>query len=538
MIAYFADRRMKILGLASTSLPAKYSFSDDKKTVDVDTGVAIFEGSIVYQAEDRTAAEAMTMPGNSILRRNGDEYECYIIIDAEVNEEQQEIYFYAEDAGLDLLNEEVSEFSADKAYSAAWYVKKFAAGSGFEVGTNEVSKLTRKLSWEGTSTATERLRSVATQFNAELTYSFRIDGFEIKHRYINILRTTGKDRGTELRIGRDISNITIKKSIENLVTALRATGGKPEKSDKPITLKGYSYDDGDFYVSNGLVCSRKILKTWKRYVGGSGAGSLGHVVKNYSYDTLSQATLCSKTISKLKQVGKMEVNYDVELVGIRNVRLGDRIRIVDYDGKLYLSARALKIVTSVVNDSMELTLGDYIIKSPGISEKILELAEQVRSARKNFTWIVYAKDASGTEISTDPTGMEYVGITSNQSEADPDLSDPSVYTWSKIQGNDGKDAVLLRIDSSRGTVFKNNAVSTVLSVVIFKGGQRMTTIDSVRAVFGNNAYIQWSWQRMDESTFGIISADDSRIIDGGMSFVLSPEDVDTKVTFQCDLITD
>jgi len=43
---------------------------------------------------------------------------------------------------------------------------------------------------------------------------------------------------------------------------------------------------------------------------------------------------------------------------------------------------------------------------------------------------------------------------------------------------------------------------------------------------------------MDEERFGVISSDDVRISDNGFSFTLSPEDVDTKVTFMCELITD
>lgn len=97
---------------------------------------------------------------------------------------------------------------------------------------------------------------------------------------------------------------------------------------------------------------------------------------------------------------------------------------------------------------------------------------------------------------------------------------------------------LLRIESSRGTVFKNNAVSTVLSVVIYHGKDRITDIDRLHEVYGNSAYIQWKWQRLDEDSYGIISSADSRIENGGFSFVLTPDDVDTKVTFMCELITD
>jgi len=105
-------------------------------------------------------------------------------------------------------------------------------------------------------------------------------------------------------------------------------------------------------------------------------------------------------------------------------------------------------------------------------------------------------------------------------------------------GRDGTDAAVLRIESSRGTVFKNNMVSTVLTAAIHCGGERITDITALKKRFGTSAYIEWSWQRMDEDRFGVISASDSRLGDSGFSFTLSPEDVDTKVTFMCRLIAD
>lgn len=95
---------------------------------------------------------------------------------------------------------------------------------------------------------------------------------------------------------------------------------------------------------------------------------------------------------------------------------------------------------------------------------------------------------------------------------------------------------LLRIESSRGTVFKNDNISTVLSVVIYRGSKRITDISTLHDVMGNGCYLQWKWQRLNEDSFGIISSSDSRIGNDGFTFTLSPEDVDTKVTFMCELI--
>ena len=97
---------------------------------------------------------------------------------------------------------------------------------------------------------------------------------------------------------------------------------------------------------------------------------------------------------------------------------------------------------------------------------------------------------------------------------------------------------VLRIDSSRGTVFKDNNVSTVLSVSIHYGKQIIENITTLRATFGATAHLQWEWLRMDEDRYGIISSDDSRLSDGGFRLTLGPSDVDVKVTFRCALITD
>lgn len=95
---------------------------------------------------------------------------------------------------------------------------------------------------------------------------------------------------------------------------------------------------------------------------------------------------------------------------------------------------------------------------------------------------------------------------------------------------------LLRIESSRGTVFKNDTMATVLSVVIYHGTQRITDSATMKSVFGNSAYLQWKWQRLDDEAYGVISSSDTRFGDNGFTFTLSPGDVDTKVTFMCELI--
>lgn len=440
MILYFADRHMNVLGQASTELPKGLYISDDLKTEEVEAGVATLEFTLNYTASTRNDAKQYGSVGNYILRKNGDEQEIYTIITSEENIFKQEVEIYAEDAGMDLLNETVGEYKADKAYPASYYVEKFSDDSGFEIGINEVSNYNRKLSWEGETTASERILSVATQFDAEVSYTFEIDRLKIKHKYINLHKKRGVDQGRELRINREVKNIIVKSSVEDLATALSVTGGYPEDSETPINLKGYKYDDGDIYLSGSTIYSRSAVAKWSRYLSEKGNGT-GHIVQTYTYDTLSQSELCNRAVSKLKKIYDAAVSYEVELAYLPDgIKIGDTVNIVDDTGELYLSARIMKLESSAANDEYTATLGDYKAKSSGISDKMVELAAQFEKLAQNrtfYTWVVFGDSETGSGISLNSSGKKYMGIAYNQTTKQPALTDPGIYSWVKVAGDQG-----------------------------------------------------------------------------------------------------
>ena len=73
-----------------------------------------------------------------------------------------------------------------------------------------------------------------------------------------------------------------------------------------------------------------------------------HITKTYSYDTVVQKTLCNHAIGKLKKIRDIEENYEIDINKLpENISIGDRINIIDEAGKLYLSARLLKLEESI-----------------------------------------------------------------------------------------------------------------------------------------------------------------------------------------------
>ena len=393
MIIYFADRLMQVLGHATTNLQKGFVIKEDLKTEDVETGVATFTCTIGFDETNRKALEAMTNAGNYLLRSHEGENEFYTIIDAEINTKNQDIYIYAEDAGLDLINEIAGEFEATESHNAEWYINKYILDSGFEIGINEIPADTvHKLKWEGESTVTARLASIATQFGGfEISYSFAIKGLIITHKYINIHQKRGKDAGVQLRLNKEIDKIITTKSVANLATAFVCEGGVPDNADEPITLKDLEepYDDGDFFVDvNGVLKSRKANEKWSRYVWNKEPNRLdgyeGYIVRPYSYNTPKAETLLSHAITELEKVCDMEVNYETDIKKLpEGVKIGDRINIIDDAGEMYVSTRVLKLETSVVDQAHTATLGEHLIKNSGISEKVTALAAEFAKASQS-----------------------------------------------------------------------------------------------------------------------------------------------------------
>ena len=395
MILYFVNRNLEVLGLASTNLSTGYEVIDDELVEDIDSGVASLSATVAWSDDTRLQLEEWATVGNYVLTEHNNQAEMFTIITSETDTADKAVSFYSEDAGLDLINEIAPAFTSESAHSIEWYISQFLGDADFEIGTNEIPYKTRTLSWDGTSTVTERIRSVATQFdNAEISYSFEVSNLAITHKYINIWEKRGTDAGQELRLDRDINSFHVVTSIEDLYTGLVVTGGTPEGEDAPITLDGYTYDDGDIFIQNGNLYSREGAQRWGRMASGT-----SYIMGNYSYDTDNQATLCARAVTYLQQHKEPAVNYEIDIErGLEDSRIGDRINLVDDKGEIYVSARILQLKTSITQNKKEATLGEYLIKSSGISDKVLELAGQFAqlASDREFLYSISVSSSAGS----------------------------------------------------------------------------------------------------------------------------------------------
>lgn len=64
----------------------------------------------------------------------------------------------------------------------------------------------------------------------------------------------------------------------------------------------------------------------------------------------------------------------------------------------------------------------------------------VNDGESLYTWIKYADDVNGTNLSDDPTGKAYIGVAYNQISP-TESTDPLDYSWVLVKGQDGSQGV-------------------------------------------------------------------------------------------------
>ena len=351
-----------------------------------------------------------------------------------------------------------------------------------------------------------------------------------------------------------------------------------DESNLSLTIAGL--DDKEYetdYRKSGdiIYCESAVQKY----------GWIGATYENS--DITTKEALASRSIISLKSmispITTIEIKaIDMHLInpGLKPIRIGEYVRVrsephnldsyflctsIDLDlnepeNSLYTLGTTFDTLTGQQNKRIKL-LNANINQTYEQAEKLTdtekknaqtanEALKKSNSAEKKADAAVvnvydeYALSNSQTEPPKDGWSTETPGIEEGKyawrrvvtvyGDGHKEIGAPSLLTGSN--GKDGEDGIVLKITSSKGTMFKNDNIQTVLSVSINKGSSRITTIEGLQQAFGESAHLQWGYQRSNDDTFTTMSNDDPRFSDNGFTFTVSPNDFDNKVSFSCDLV--
>ncbi|WP_225047406.1 phage tail spike protein [Lacticaseibacillus kribbianus] len=444
---YITDRKYNLLAVASTDGTGQFYITDDVDTEIVPQSVGrSYAGTINFAPAQIDTAKKLAEAGNYLLYQDDrGRYVFATMMETELNALDGTIDFTAENGGVDLINDTVGAYKAAKAMTIADYLAVFTWDSGFDIGINEVSNLTRTLEWEGEETALARVEAVAANFDAELDFRFEVTGLQVVKRYIDIYKKIGDDKGERLEVNTHINSIVTTSNIYDLYTSVIASGDTPEGKDAPITLKGYKWTDPDgrfTLKSDGILRDSVAVQLWSRTLSNANPNPTQHHIQRVkTYTAKTQAELLQSALADLKKYNHATVNYTVDLAYLPDgINVGDTVHLVDEAQDLNLSARLLELKTSYANGTRAATFGDYLIEANAIDPELRDLANTVKilsASAKQFPWVRYADDDHGTGISALPEGKSYMAVVWGKTATPSD--DPADYAgkWQKVTGEDG-----------------------------------------------------------------------------------------------------
>lgn len=332
----------------------------------------------------------------------------------------------------------------------------------------------------------------------------------------------------------DFANVTVGNVSEAWIKNLFVQGGFIAQSGTVYNLVGVRID-GDLITANTVKADKLLLQGGDGLYYAINVNALGETTA--SSDAKYQEGIDGSVIvAHSITADQITANNIVGTGGWINLAEG-RFKygntgtgnFISWDGKsLEISLDKLNITSSSgisisVGERLADTLADVTVEyadstSPTIAPTSGWSTTAPEWQEGHYTWSrTTSTNIDGTTKTSDP-----VCITGNAGGQGP-------------PGADGKDAILLQIDSVNGTQFKNTGIATTLTVTIRYGDKTITKSSQLYEAFGSSAYLTWSEKKMGETEFTPLTSGDSRIGDNGFYLTIGADDVDEKSVFGCEL---
>lgn len=252
---------------------------------------------------------------------------------------------------LEMNNEERGVHKPDKAMSFAEYLAYYDPEHSVTLGINQVSDKKIKLEWTGTDTILARLFSIANSFDAELEFVTELnDDYSLKRHVLNVYKkgNLGSNKtSSSVRVGKELKVINYSDSIEDLRTAVRATG------KDGLTIDGLNkkiYDDNKellYYSSGNTVYAPQSRDRFPSVGQASNDNWLVKDLGETEYET--KEALWGYMYGEIQKICLPKIEYKV--TGAIDSDVGDTQTLIDdvhYEPPLYLKARVSELTDDIL----------------------------------------------------------------------------------------------------------------------------------------------------------------------------------------------
>lgn len=350
-------------------------------------------GTLEITTYKKTDEASKITVGCKVATTHNDEQRTFTIVD--VDEDEYELSFTAMDLNLLLNYSEADAYKASRAMTFAEYLEVFDPEKTLTIDVNEIAAKKLTLEWTSTETVFARLIALAQNFDAEIKFRLqRNKNFTVSKLYLDIYAENddthqgiGEYRPeVKIEYGRDVTTIKRKVNAMNVVTAVRPLGkDNLDIRDLVFDVKNEA-GEIEFYSFDGSGWIYAPLAR-DQFSGGTGNNPDGrYIYQTVNYETDSKQTLKARGLTKIKELCKPIVTYDVQGY-FPELKLGDTVRIYDegYTPTLMLQARVSEIVADLVNPAQsQVTFTNFKVLKSQISSDLLKKMKELIDANKTY----------------------------------------------------------------------------------------------------------------------------------------------------------
>mgnify|MGYP000926218997 CR=1 FL=1 len=450
MLLTIHDANLQKVAFVDNSKQSTLNFYNDTWTRSLQTGSSTFEFTVFKKAikSDTPIKKAYSYLNERAWVSFKYHGKSFIFNVMQVEEDEQTIKCYCENLNLELINEIANPYKATKAMSFAEYCEAMDLlnYTHLSIGINEISDYKRTLEWEGKETKLARLLSLAKRFDAEIEFDTQLNAdstikkfsINVYHENDETYQGVGRIRNDiQLKYGKNINSITRKVDKTGIFNTIRPTGkrrvknGAGEEVEEVVTIRGLDdwkkYNkDGicEFYQRNESLYAPISMQLYPSTFS-HGTADDQWTRKDFSYDTDNPKELRRLAYNELKKHCYPAITYEVD--GFVDVEIGDTVKIHDagFNPLLVVQARVTEQKISFSNPASNKTIfSNFKSFENQLSDGIQEALERLFEQSKPY---------------------------------------------------------IIKLSTSNGIIFKNQAGESVITPTLYKGGKLLT------------AGVTWRW---------------------------------------------
>lgn len=415
---------------------------------------------------------------------------------------EQTITATAWSLSFELINEDASEYKAEKAMSFAEYLTVFDAERTLKLGLNEVSDKRITNEWTGTTSVLKRLFSLANVFSAEIEFETVLNrDYSLKEIVLNVYRKhSDTDSGVGeyrndivLRYGKGITGIRKTTDAEKLYTCIQPTG-KDGLTINGLDKKEYDENGNIEYFTDGAII--RAPQARDRFPSNIVNKADAYILMRKEYDTDSKDKLYSMALSDLKTASEPVVTYEVD--GYFDTNIGDTVRMQDQEWTpvLYLQARVSEQVRSLTNPKTAKTVfTNYKELTSEISDSLLQRMQDLINKNKVYTCSISTNNGIIFK-----NGIGSTTLTAYAYNNGVDVADKLEIRWSK-DGTEfyvGKSVTVNATDVDARAVYSFEALENGIK----RGYYEVTITDVMDGEDGKDGTTYYTWFKFADDASG------------------------------------